>query len=80
MMTVNEMKRSLRFFRDLYNVCKSCEAFSKYASYYAGSIEYLEVILNNKKVVGMTDETYQELIAELKRIQLDFLDLTIAFV
>ena len=79
MMTVAEVKRSLRFFRDLYNVCRSSETFSKYASYYAGSLEYFEVILNNKKVVGMTDDIYQEFIAELKRIQLDFLDLTIVF-
>ena len=79
MVTINEVKNSLKFYTELYEVCKNSEAYSKYASYYADSLEYLEVILNNKKVVGMTDEIYEELISELKRIQLDFLDLMIVF-
>ena len=79
MMTVSEVKDSLKFYKDLYEVCKNNYEYAKYASYYSNSLEYLEVLLNNKKVVDMNDETYQELLSELKRIQLDFLDFTIAF-
>nr|DAF63250.1 MAG TPA: hypothetical protein [Myoviridae sp. ctXXl13] len=77
MMTVSEVRNSLKFYTDLYEICSNSDACAKYASYYSDSLEYLEVLLNNKKVSDMTDEVYQELLAELKRIQLDFLDLMI---
>lgn len=77
MMTVNEVKGILKFYSELHEFCKNNEEYSKYSSYYADSLEYLEVLLNNKKVSDMNDVTYQELISELKRIQLDFLDLMI---
>ena len=77
MMTVNEVKGTLKFYSELHEFCKNNEEYSKYSSYYVDSLEYLEVLLNNKKVSDMNDATYQELISELKRIQLDFLDLMI---
>ena len=79
MITVSDVKGTLKFYSELHEFCKNNEEYSKYSSYYSDSLEYLEVLLNNKKVVDMTDDMYQELIAELKRIQLDFLDLVIVF-
>ena len=75
--TVEDVKNSLKFYTDLCEVCKSSDVYAKYASYYADSLEYLEVLLNNKKVSDMSDDVYQELLAELKKIQLDFLDVMI---
>lgn len=79
LMTVADVKGTLNFYRSLYEFCKDNDVYSKYASYYSDSMEYLEVLLNNGKVSDMTDEVYQELLSELKRIQLDFLDLMIVF-